>query len=38
MNKCDICNKQNSNLIESFDFDYEVGYYDVLVCPNCLRP
>ena len=38
MNKCDICNKEHPNLTESTDFDYDIGTYDILVCPNCLRP
>jgi hypothetical protein len=38
MNKCDICNKQKPNLIESMDFDDQIGSYDVLVCQDCLKP
>lgn len=37
MNNCDICGKQNNNLIESFDYDDQIGQYEVLVCPNCLK-
>jgi hypothetical protein len=38
MDKCDICDKEKPNLIESFDYDSEIGQYNVLVCADCSKP
>ena len=36
MIECCICHKESNNLIESFDFDPEIGQYEILVCSKCL--